>query len=145
MKQHNASRCFDESSPCTSFYAYAFWFAFVLSISVFLHLSSNRLFFVFFFRLSKVHCYARPKPSRCNFHAIQIDNMSEREKMNKKRLQPRTTKSCCDKFFFVGAISGIMSFRMFGLFLISPLPFPKRKKIANDVERSLNLTFYVGF
>lgn len=145
MKQHNASRCFDESSPCTSFYAYAFWFAFVLSISVFLHLSSNRLFFVFFFRLSKVHCYARPKPSRCNFHAIQIDNMSEREKMKEKTSTKNYEKLLRQVFFCWCHFGNHVVSNVWPLLDLAIAIPEKKKKIANDVERSLNLTFYVGF
>lgn len=93
---------------------YAFWFVFSQSPS-FSARSSDRLIF---FRLSKVHCYARPKPSRCNFHAIQIRRLvRKRDEAKAEKLR----KVVATRFLFLLELFlGISSFRMFGFFLIPP-------------------------
>lgn len=93
---------------------YAFWFVFSQSPS-FSARSPDRLIF---FRLSKVHCYARPKPSRCNFHAIQIRRLvRKRDEAKAEKLR----KVVATRFLFLLELFlGISSFRMFGFFLIPP-------------------------
>ena len=103
----------------------------MLSGSVFLPISFFLRVFVLFitFRqtLSKVHCYAQPKPSRCNSNRKQQKKAEE----ERKKTSTKTTKSCATSFGFL--ISQMVS--SYWHFTI-----PKNKKDTNECsERSLNL------
>lgn len=107
----------------------------LLSLSIFLRFSFSNIFGeCVFWLLSKVHCYARPKPSRCNFHAIQIEK-GEREKDRKKDLNRKLRNVVATSFFSYSFLN--RAFQCTSSSSSSPFP----KIYFSSSERSLNLTF----
>jgi hypothetical protein len=89
-----------------------------------------RIFVRFFLlqTLSKVQCRSHLDAIS---YAIQIETNRKQREEEGKRPQPKTTKSCCDKFWF---------FDIFGFFFLILLPFPmKKNETTSTRERSLNL------